>query len=105
MIDGVVCEQSEALERKRISAEEVSFLKDEADCLELVLRKDNLKFLGIPETALKSYEACVQKVVDALNDTRELTIPLTTSNIQQVYRINGRHHRNEPHSLIVKFTH
>ena len=70
MIDGVVCEQSEALERKRTFAEEVSFLKDEVDRLELVLRKDNLKFLSIPETALKSYEACVQKVVDALGDTR-----------------------------------
>ena len=50
-IDTVVREQSKALERERILAEEVIFFKDEVDRLELVLRKDNLKFLGIPETA------------------------------------------------------
>ena len=51
------------------------FLKDEVDCLELVLRKDTLKFLGIPESAQESYEACVQKVVDVLNDAGELAYP------------------------------
>ena len=81
------------------------FLKDEVDRLELVLRKDNLKFLGILETAQESYEACVQKVVDVLNDAGELAIPFTASDIQQAYRINGRRRRNEPRPLIVKFTH
>ena len=81
------------------------FLKDEVDRLELVLRKDNLKFLGIPETAQESYEACVQKVVDVLNDAGELAIPFTASDIQQAYRINGRRRQNEPRPLIVKFTH
>ena len=104
-IDSVVREQSKALERERILAEEVNVLKDEVDRLELVLRKDNLKFLGIPETAQESYEACVQKVVDALNDAGELAIPFTASDIQQAYRINGRYRRNEPRSLIGKFTH
>ena len=42
-------------------AEEVNFLKDEVDRLELVLRKDNLKFLGIPESVKESYEECAQK--------------------------------------------
>ena len=50
-IDIVVREQSKALERERIFAEEVNFLKDAVDRLELVLRNDNLNFLGIPETA------------------------------------------------------
>ena len=95
-IDSVVSEQSKALERERILAEEVNFLKDEVDRLELVLRKDNLKFLGIPETAQESYEACVQKVVDVLNDAGELTIPFTAADIQQAYRINGRRRRNDP---------
>ena len=104
-IDSVVREQSKALERERILAEEVNFLKDEVDRLELVLRKDNLKFLGIPETAQESYEACVQKVVDVLNNAGELAIPFTASDIQQAYRINGRRRRNEPRPLIVKFTH
>ena len=104
-IDSVVREQSKAQERERILAEEVNFLKDEVDRLELVLRKDNLKFLGIPETAQESYEACVQTVVDVLNDAGELAIPFTASDIQQVYRINGRRRRNEPRPLIVKFTH
>ena len=104
-IDSVVREQSKALERERILAEEVNFLKDEVDRLELVLRKDNLKFLGIPETAQESYEACVQKVVDVLNDAGELAIHLPASDIQQAYRINGRRRRNEPRPLIVKFTH
>ena len=81
------------------------FLKDEVDCLELVLRKDNLKFLGIPESAQESYEACVQKVADVLNDAGELAIPFTAADIQQAYRINGRRRRNEPRPLIVKFTH
>ena len=71
----------------------------------MVVRKDNLKCLGIPETAQESYEACVQKVVDVLNDAGELTIPFTASDIQQAYRVNGRHRRNEPRLLIVKFTH
>ena len=100
MIDSVVREQSKALERKRTLAEEVIFFKDEVDRLELVLRKDNLKCLGIPETAQKSYEACVQKVVDVLNDAGELAIPFTASDIQQAYRINGRRRRNEPRPLI-----
>ena len=81
------------------------FLKDEVDRLELVLRKDNLKFPGIPETAQEWYEACVQKVADVLNDAGELTIPFTMSDIQQAYRINGRRRRNEPRPLIVEFTH
>ena len=104
-IDSVVREQSKALERERILAEEVNILKDEVDRLELILRKDNLKFLGIPETAQESCEACVQKVVDVLNDAGELTIPFMASDIQQAYRINGRRRRNEPRPLIVKFTH
>ena len=45
-IDTVVREQSKALERERILAEEVNFLKDEVDRLELVLRKDNLKTIS-----------------------------------------------------------
>ena len=73
----------------------MNLLKDEVDRLELVLRKDNLTFLGIPETAQESYEACVQKVVDVLNDAGELAIPITASDIQQAYRINGRRRRNE----------
>ena len=47
----------------------------------------------------------MQKVVDALNDAGELTIPFTMSDIQQAYRINGRRRRNEPRPLIVEFTH
>ena len=46
-VDTVVREQSKALERERILAEEVNFLKDEVDRLELVLGKDNLKFICI----------------------------------------------------------
>ena len=39
-IDSFVREQSKALERERILAEEVKKLKDEVDRLELVLRKE-----------------------------------------------------------------
>ena len=61
VIDSVVCEQAKAWERENMLAEEVNFLKDEVDRLELVLRKDNLKFLGIPESVKESYEECAQK--------------------------------------------
>ena len=46
-IDSFVREQSKALERERILAEEVNFWKDEVDRFKLVLGKDNLKFLSI----------------------------------------------------------
>ena len=46
-IDSFVREQSKALERERILAEEVKKLKDEVDRFKLVLGKDNLKFLSI----------------------------------------------------------
>ena len=53
-------------------AEEVMFLMDEVDRLETILRKDSLKFLGIPESAKESYEECAQKAVDALNVSGEM---------------------------------
>ena len=83
VFDSVVHEQAKAWERENMLEEEVNFLKDEVDRLEMVLRKDNLKFLGIPESAKESYKECAQKVVDALNDAGEMKFPFTKSDIQQ----------------------
>ena len=90
VIDSVVCEQAKAWERENMLAEEVNFLKDEVDRLEKVLRKDNLIFPDIPESAKESYEECAQKVVDALTDAGEMKFLFTKSDIQQDHRINGR---------------
>ena len=90
VFDSVVHEQAKAWERENMLEEEVNFLKDEVDRLEKVLRKGNLIFPGIPESAKESYQECAQKVVDALTDAGEMKFLFTKSDIQQDHRINGR---------------
>nr|KAG5691984.1 hypothetical protein BaRGS_011375 [Batillaria attramentaria] len=76
----------------------------EVDSLEGFSGRNNLKFIGIRESAKQNYTACAQTIVDVLNQhsTRRTW---TIDDVERAYRVGPRKgNSQQPRPLIVRFS-
>ena len=95
----VVKKQSEDIKSMQRLPEELNKLDDRVRVMDDALRKNNLRFEGIPESNNENYEQSQAKIQSLISEKLDLNIKLESAN-----RIGNRIENNKPRPIIARLS-